>query len=128
MKLEDKAADRPDVKLARDSAPGAYTLTTDDLVAADDLTDEGEFPEFGDFLEVERPGAGRRCWIECPADLARWLVGHDLDESERPRIEIGETFRIRSVSKVDNEWSYECEAVADDVLEDALGVAADGQD
>ena len=113
MKLSDKAKDRPDVRLARDSAPGAYTLTTDELVAADDLTDEDEFPQFGDFLEVEQPGAGRRVWIECPAALARWLVENGID--------IGETFRIRSVQKIDNEWSYECDRVEDDVLEDALG-------
>jgi hypothetical protein len=121
MKLEDKAADRPDVKLARDSAPGAYELLTDELVSADELTDEDEFPQFGDFLRVGRPGAdGAETHIECPAALARWLVGEG--------IEIGDVFRIRSVQKLDNEWSYQCEPVDDGLLEDAVGAKATADD
>jgi hypothetical protein len=107
MKLGDKAAETPDVDLARQSAPGAYRLLTDELTPADELTAEGEFPQYGDFLEVGRLGQtgdgvevkGEQ-YIECPAGLAKWLV----DE-----ISVGDDFRVVSVQKVDGEWQYDCE-------------------
>lgn len=108
MKLAEKAESSPDVSLARQSAPGVYRLTTDDLVSADELTDEGEFPEFGDFLEVEKARGtsaedaswGPSQFIECPQGLARWLVEN---------IDVGDGFRVVSVQKVDGEWQYDCD-------------------
>lgn len=104
MNLKDKAAETPDVDLARDSAPGTYRLLTHELVAADDLTNQGEFPLYGDFLEVQQVGpGGRERFIECPRGLAQWLVEHELA--------ISEAFRVRSVQKIDGEWSYDVERV-----------------
>ena len=109
MKIGDKAeaSDQPDVKLARQSAPGAYRLETDELKPADEVTPEGQFPEYGDFLKVAKPTGGsnqfenhEEMFIECPADLARWLV----EES----VEIGEHFRVLDVWKDNGEWSYKC--------------------
>lgn len=109
MKISDKAesADQPEVKLARQSAPGVYRLDTDELEPADDLTGEDQFPQYGDFLKVGHPTGGdnrfenhEEMYIECPADLARWLV-----EDE---VEIGDHFRILDVWKDDGEWSYKC--------------------
>lgn len=114
MNLKEKAADRPDVELAQESAPGAYRLSTLELVAADDVSEPGEFPAFGDFLEVERFDSGASLLVECPAGLARWLV-NDLDVS------IGDAFRIRSVRKVDGEWQYDCEPIDEDG--DAISLA-----
>lgn len=112
--LEDKAQESPDVDLARQSAPGAYRLLDNELVAADELTPEGEFPQYGDFLHVGRlgPGAGDgeveqkgEQYIECPQGLARWLVKN---------CEVGDDFRIVSVQKVDGEWRYDCDRLADE--------------
>jgi len=110
--LEEKARDSPEVSLARQSAPGLYRLTTTDLVPADEITPEGDFPQYGDFLRVEVTSGGTDPewsgteYIECPAALARWLVEN---------VEVGESFRIRSVQKVDGEWRYDCEAVVGDL-------------
>jgi len=123
--LGEKAADSPEVRLARQSAPGLYRLDADgdsikdmDLVPADDLTPEGEFPEYGDFLQVETPrGAGTdepsfgaTEYIEVPGALAGWLV-----ENAEP----GSAFRIRQVMKVDGEWDYDIELVGGPDLDPA---------
>lgn len=107
--LEDKAAESPEVDLARQSAPGAYVLESLDLVDADDLTPEGEFPQFGDFLEVT--GTAGEQYIECPQDLARQLV-EDLDA------DVGTAFRILDVTKIDGSWSYEIEGLDDEAAEE----------
>lgn len=106
MDIEDKAQETPDVDLARQSAPGAYRLESTELTDANDVTPEGDFPEYGDFLEVT--GTSGEQFIECPAALARWLVDNG--------IEAGDGFRIVSVQKVDGEWEYDCDELNDDEL------------
>jgi len=123
--LGEKAADSPEVSLARQSAPGMYRLEADgnsiedvDLVPADDLTPEGEFPQYGDFLPVKTPqGAGTDDpkfggteYVEAPGALAAWLV-----ENAEP----GSVFRIRQVMKVDGEWDYDVELVGGPDLDPA---------
>ena len=112
--LDDKAEGSPDVDLARQSAPGAYRLLSRDLEAADDLTAEGEFPQFGEFLKVGRltpeheiPGEQ---FIECPSALAKQLV--ELG------VEVDEDFRILSNRKVDGEWQYQVERLDEDDEDD----------
>lgn len=109
--IDDKAERGPEVDLARQSAPGVYRLKTRKLVGADDVTPEGEFPEFGDFLRVDRlkeTGTGiepaEEQFIECPAGLAEWLVDRSL--------ETGDDFRLVTCRKVDGEWSYTAEELA----------------
>lgn len=121
MKLADKAADRPDIDLARESAPGAYVLLTDELVEADELTAEGEFPQFGHFLEVGRITSSesplssyKEQYIECPAALARFLVEN---------VSLNDAFRIQSVQKVDGEWEYKCEFVELEESDDGISLA-----
>lgn len=109
--LEDKAEGSPDVDLARQSAPGAYRLSSKELAGADELTAEGEFPKFGDFLKVERLGYGDgdepeakgEKYIECPAGLAEWLVENEIS--------VGDDFRVLQTQKVDGEWQYDCEVI-----------------
>jgi hypothetical protein len=72
---------------------------TDELVPADELTPDGEFPQYGDFLHVGTESGTQ--WIECPRALAAWIVDTGLS--------IGDGFRIRTVTKVDGEWDYKCE-------------------
>mgnify|MGYP006287405629 CR=1 FL=1 len=101
MKLGDKAEETPDVRLARDSSPGLYQFVTDELVNADVLTGEEQFPQYGDFLEVGRPQSGATIFIECPQALAAWLVENE--------VETDDWFRITSVQKVDRRWQYSVE-------------------
>lgn len=109
MKISDKAEDTPDIELARQSAPGAYVLDGEELSPADDLTEEGQFPEYGDFLPVHRARAtedgweptGDEMWIECPQDLAQFLVEQEVEPQDG--------FRIKDVKKVDGTWQYNCE-------------------
>jgi len=100
MKIADKAkTTTEDIDLARYSAARAYKLLTDELVSADDLTPEGEFPQYGDFLHVATTAGSQ--YIECPRALAAWLIDNELD--------VDSGFRIRTVRKVDGEWKYQCE-------------------
>ena len=111
--LDEKAQASPDVDLARQSAPGLYRLETDELVSADELTPKGEFPQYGDFLEVSRPaGTGEDArwreevhYVECPQGLAAWLVEEEVG--------VGDPFRIQTVQKVDGNWEYGCEVPSD---------------
>lgn len=121
MNLKDKAKDRPEVQLARQSAPGAYRMLTTELVSAEDLTPEGEFPEYGDFLQVGRVGTDATQYIECPAALARYLV-NDLEAAE------GDQFRIESVTKIDGEWQYTCHEIETDKDGDLTLAEAAGSD
>lgn len=120
MKLGDRAAESPEVSLVRQSSPGLYRVPNSvesieeiDLVSADDLTAEGEFPQYGEFLEVQvthggpDPTVNGSEYIECPGALAKWLV-----EEAEP----GDWFHIQTVQKVDGEWQYELE-IADDPTE-----------
>lgn len=107
MKLGDKAeqSDRDEVRLARDSV-GAYRLESDELVPADEISADDEFPQYGDFLatrelrqvagEVE---VGEKVLVEVPGQLAKQLVEQDIGE--------GDGFRIQSVRKnAAGEWEY----------------------
>lgn len=98
--LDEKAQGSPEVALVRQSQASVYGLRELELSEADELTPEGEFPEWGDFLPVEHD---RVDWIECPQALARWLIEEELTE--------GDWFRIISVQKVDGEWVYDVERV-----------------
>ena len=107
MKLGDKAeqSDRDEVRLARDSV-GAYRLESDELVPADEISGEDEFPQYGEFLatrelrqvagEVE---VGESVLVEVPGQLAKQLVEAGIGE--------GDGFRIQSVRKnAAGEWEY----------------------
>jgi len=107
MKLGDKAeqSDRNEVRLARDSV-GAYRLESEELVPADEISGDDEFPKYGDFLatrelrqvagEVE---VGEKVLVEVPGQLAKQLVQQNISE--------GDGFRIQSVRKnAAGEWEY----------------------
>lgn len=106
--LEEKAQETPEVSLARQSAPGAYRLEDTELIEADSLTGEGEFPEFGEFVETTN-SSGETEYVEVPQDLAAQLVEHEIGT--------GDHFRIVQVSKIDGSWEYEI-AVLEEPPED----------
>lgn len=103
--LEDQAEDPVDVTLAADAA-GAYRLESVDLAEADDLTEDGEFPQHGRFLAVTRlnqhgeprNGTGRE-FLECPQALAAYLVDEGVSE--------GDTFTVSRSFKTDGgRWDF----------------------
>lgn len=107
MKLGERE-ETPEIVLARQSAPGAYILESEELAHADDLTDEDEFPEFGWFMPVT--GTSGREFVECPQDLDSKLL--------HLGIEPGDGFRIRSVRKVEGSWRYELEELTEDEFDE----------
>jgi len=115
MKLGDKSerADRPEVRLPRDSV-GIYTLQSLEYWAADEISDEGEFPKYGDFLKCRTTTGGAdpewdvEVFVSCPLGLEEELLEMEVED--------GDTFRIQQVSKnADGEWQYH---VVDDSLAD----------
>lgn len=107
MKLGDKSekADRPEVELASGNPIGMYRLESDEYVDADEISDEGEFPQYGDFIECQTTTGGAdpewdvEVYLECPLGLEKQLLDHEIG--------VGEAFRVRQVSKDANgEWNY----------------------
>lgn len=106
MKLGDKAeqSEQDEVRLARDSN-GLYRLESEELVPADEISDEDEFPKYGDFLSCRTTtGGAEASWntpvlVECPGSLAKQLVEMEVEE--------GDGFRINSARKnASGEWEY----------------------
>lgn len=105
MKLEDhaKGGDAPEVVLAADQPhrPQAELLS-DELVPADEITPEGEFPQYGRFLRV-RAGGSEEYW-ECPQSLAAMVI------EKAEEVETGVTGLLVDVDQVvktpSGEWRY----------------------
>lgn len=113
MKLDKKAEEPPDVTLTDDILESYYQLLEDDpdLVPADELTPEGDFPQYGDFLEVRErspvDGTMRgKTWLLISQDLARWLVEEQVDSEH--------WWVVRDKEKVDGTWQFNCEVVSDE--------------
>jgi len=105
--IEDLASTARDVIRAEDAENVPYRLEDTETTDADDISPEGEFPQFGDFLDVtaldgDGVGLGPR-WLECPGGLARMLVDAEL-------VEAGAEFQILDASKDDSgAWTFEIE-------------------
>jgi hypothetical protein len=110
MNLKDKAADVPEVSLSNQLTGSVYEIVTDELVEADELTPEGEFPQYGDFLKVHEYSPvddtdRGETHIEVPRDLAQWIVEKLMPSSDLDK------FRVVSHQKIDGEHRFECETV-----------------
>lgn len=81
----------------------AAEISDADLVDHDDLTDEGQFPSHGSFLEVETPDGETEYW-ECAGGLASAIVEMaDEMESEITGLRLS----VDQVSKTPSgEWRY----------------------
>lgn len=102
MDINDKAVETPDVMLMRDAQYSGFILEDTELAEADDITAEGEFPEFGEFLECSVTEGGRSVFVECPQSLAAGLV--ELE------IAAGDGFRIGEAVKRDGAWDVDVSA------------------
>lgn len=106
--LEDHAdayrGDGPEIVLTSDlpQRPES-TIVTTTLVDHDELTDEGQFPQHGSFLEVETPEGETEFW-ECPGGLAATVV----DLADEWEIEVaGALLSVSQVSKTPSgEWRF----------------------
>jgi len=110
--LEDLASSAREVVRAKNAENVAYRLQDTESTDADEISAEGEFPQFGDFLDVvavDSNGAplGPR-WLECPGGLARELVEAEL-------VEAGAEFQVVDSSKDETgAWSFDIEDRNDD--------------
>lgn len=112
MNIRDRAeSGGPEIVLARDlPTKPAAKLSGGGLHAADDLTPEGQFPEFGQFLKVFPESLEGTGWAdepeywECPQSLASMIV-EELGDDEDPT---GLAVKIRQVVKdPGGAWSVE---------------------
>lgn len=113
MKLGDKAEEAPDVTLVDDILESYYQLQEDDpeLTAASDLSPEGEFPQYGDFLEVHEKspvdGTFRgETWLLIPQGLAQWLVEEKITSDD--------WWTVLDKQKDNGTWKFECEVIEDE--------------
>lgn len=117
--ISDKAdeADGPEVVLTSDLGEAAPAkIATDQLVEADDLTPEGQFPEFGEFMEMRRVNDGETVYWECATSLADVVV-EAVSEAEAalPGTQINVEFVAKAPS---GEWRYTLDIDPDSELMD----------
>lgn len=83
---------RPEVEIASST-----------LADHDELTDEGQFPQHGSFLEVETPEGETEYW-ECPGGLAALVMELADEEELEPE---GALLSVSQVSKTPSgEWRF----------------------
>jgi len=99
-----------DIRAAGDSR-GQYEIVGEGLVPADEIGTD-EFPQYGDWLEVEPLDGGPEeelmdiCYIEVPGSLAKILASND--------VEPGDELNIRSVRKgAGGRWTYSADVLAE---------------
>lgn len=109
--LDEKAQPTPEVRRPSE-APDWYRLESMELVDADSISPEGEFPKYGEFIDVRLVDTGGvhdsdgPTYVECPGGLARALV--------EAGVEAGDFFAIEDASKNgDDEWTFTVDAELD---------------
>lgn len=106
MDLADAATETPEIQLAEDLT-GVYVLTTTELEQADQVTDPGQFPEYGQFLPCESVSdPGETVYLEAVQELAAGIMSHDPD--------LQDVFVVTRTRKPDPEgsWDVDVEQVA----------------
>lgn len=73
-----------------DRLPVTFTVNSGALLDCNDITDPGEFPEFGTFLEAMSED-GDPLYVEACQDLQAWL---DLSN-----VEVGDRIKLKAVDK-----------------------------
>jgi len=100
------AADSPDVFIGRDIA-GMWRIESLEAFDCDEITDPGDFPEFGDFVKVTELNRDRDP-ADDPAYLSRYV---DLDRQLAEIVdEPGDTFTVsRVMEKRDGGYTMDVE-------------------
>lgn len=93
-------------------------IVTPDLYPADDLTPDGEFPEFGEFLEMRRESDGETVFWECSTALAEVLAEEfERAEEQEPT---GTRVDVEFVAKAPSgEWRLTLDVEPETTLMDA---------
>lgn len=100
--LDDVASESPEIVLARDQQGRAFQIVTAGAMGADEITSEGEFPQYGEFLPCRNSPDGSEVFVELPQGLAQELT---RDGSPDPRE--GLVFVVESLRKeADGSWRY----------------------
>lgn len=94
--LRDKADTGPDAT-RMSQAEGKVEIIRPALYDADEISDEGEFPIHGDWIETDEG------WLECPAALAQILVTA-VDERD---VSFPVVVSIESKTIEDESWTIE---------------------
>lgn len=119
--IRDKAQESagPTIVLTADlEEADAAQVAAEELYDCDDLTPKGEFPEFGEFLEM-RTADGETVWWECSKALADLIVGA-VEESEDVDALIGTSVDVDWVAKAPSgEWRFTLEIEPTDELIDS---------
>lgn len=101
---ESHRGDGPEIVLTSDlpQRPGS-TIVSLELIDSDELTEEGQFPQHGSFLEVETPDGETEYW-ECPGGLAAYVVA--VAEEQEVELETA-ILDVQQVSKTPSgEWRF----------------------
>jgi hypothetical protein len=119
--IRDKAdeADGPEVFLTSslDDAPAAQIASTE-LLGADEVTPEDQFPEFGEFLEMRQPD-GETVYWECATSLADVVVDA-VEESPDGSVLPGTRVDVDMTSKAPSgEWRYVIDLDPSETLQDS---------
>lgn len=95
--LREKAETGPDAVRFTDAEGSTFRVESPALYDPDSISPEGEYPEFGDWLETESG------FLECPRCLAAELIeAVDMDDVAFPAV-----IQIENVRKVDQEFAVE---------------------
>lgn len=107
-----KSYDGPEIVLTSDlpQRPDGWIVETE-LVAHDELTPEGQFPEYGQFLRVKLEDGEEEYW-EVTGNLAASV----MEMAEEREIElVGAVLRISTVSKTPSgEWRFVLDLFSED--------------
>lgn len=106
LKDHAEAGGGPEIYLVSDLPQRpAMTIASADLLDSDDLTDEGQFPEHGSFLEVVSDDGELEYW-ECPGSLAQVIMAEVDEQAEAEAVE-GARLSIEHVAKTPSgEWRF----------------------
>lgn len=98
---------QPEIILSRDQVGRSFEIVTAGAFAADEVTPEGSFPEYGEFLSCAN-SQGEAVFLELPQDLERQLV--EKGEDVQPGALEGLVFRVAGCRKTrDGNWTYDLE-------------------
>lgn len=114
MSLRDKAQEaEQEVVLAGDMEWSLYRIRSDDLTDAEEVSEPGDFPEYGEYLEADK-GQDRDIlyYLECPSRLAKAVVDQVAHNADLE----GRWIHVKKVEKDDSDrWDFEVDVLPADV-------------
>lgn len=101
--IREKAASTShEVRLPTEQEGQSGEILSAELVSADEISPEGDFPEYGDFLWVENSTTGSEEYWLCPVGFAAEIVDVDEEVDEV----VGRLVIVEDTTKTDGGWQY----------------------